>query len=155
MAKLSLRPVKDPIMHPFFCPKIKKDVKHASDTSFLAKNNCSSKGIKVRNRNEANTNLRIQTLVKRKRIRKKETSTKSFTKRAPDSNDNVFDTHVFMVHCDDIMDEELTNDGMINPYWSQSSSPTSTFDCELQLSNDLSAYFPYSSGPAFPYQMKM
>ena len=53
--------------------------------------------------------------------KKKETSTKiKIIKRSPDSEDDDFDTHVFMVRCDDdIMDEQLANDGMIDPYWTQ------------------------------------
>ena len=50
----------------------------------------------------------------------------------------------------DIMDEQLTNDGMIDPYWSLPSSPSSNYDWEMQPFIDLNAYFPYSSGPPSP-----
>ena len=59
---------------------------------------------------------------------------------------------------DDIMDKQLTNDGMIDPYWSLPSNPASTYDSEMQPSIDLNAYLPYSSGPHRHlqyYQMKM
>ena len=58
-----------------------------------------------------------------------------------------------MVRDDDdngIMDEQLTYDGMMDPYWSLPSSPASTYDWKMQKIIDLNAYFSYSSGPSSP-----
>ena len=133
-----------------FCQRIKKDVKKTSDTSFPSNDNrnnkrdCQYKGEKSNKKREYKSE-------DSKDKKKKETSTKiNITKRSPDSDDDDFDTHVFMVRDDDdddIMDEQLTNDGMIDPYWSQPSSPASNYSWELQPSNDLSVYFPYSPAP--------
>ena len=80
--------------------------------------------------------------------KEKETSTKiKVTKRSFDSDDDDFDTHVFMLRDDDdidIMNDQLTNDGMIDPYKSPPSSPASTYDWKLKPSIDLNAYFPYA-----------
>ena len=88
--------------------------------------------------------------MKKKGIRRKRTSTKiEVTKRSADSDDD-FDTHVFMVHGDDddvIMDDRFP---IIDLHWNQASSPALTYDWQMPPSNDISVYFPYSSGPSSP-----
>jgi hypothetical protein len=51
------------------------------------------------------------------------------TKQDPNSDDDDFDTHVFMLRGKD--DEVITDDQddtMMDPYWSQAFSPASNYD---------------------------
>jgi len=91
----------------------------------------------------ANTNLKIQTRVTRKTIRRRKTKIK-ITKQDPESDDEF--AHVFMFRGDD--DDIILDD----PYWTQPSSPSNSSD-----SNDIHpdvAYFPYSSAPPSPSTLK-
>ena len=79
-----------------------------------------------------------------------EKSKVKITKQDPNSDNDDFDTHVFMLRGND--DEVVLDDPMMDPYWSEPSSPVSTYDWNLS-SFDLSEYFPYSSGPSSPSQL--
>ena len=72
------------------------------------------------------------------------------TKQDPQSDDDDFDNHVFMLRGNDdemILDDQ--DDPMMDPYWSQAFTPALNYDWNALLI-DLSEYFPYSSGPSSP-----
>ena len=102
---------------------VKKGLRHLISSLSFRGNRNNKRGREYKGENairNVNIKLSVQILVKRKRIRKKEISTKiKVTKRFSDSNYDDFDAHVFMIRGDDdddIMDEQLNNDGMIAPY---------------------------------------
>ena len=65
------------------------------------------------------------------------------TKQDPQSDDDDFDNHVFMLRGND--DEVILNrqdDPMMDPYWSQASTPAPNYDSNAPII-DLSEYFPF------------
>ena len=141
-----------------FCQRMKKDIKTVSDNIFSSKGNRNNK--RDRDHKSDKSNKRHKYKAKEwdfsedKRDKndkeKMEKSKIKITKQDSNSDDDDFDTHVFMLRGDEeevILDDQ--DDPMMDPYWNQASSPAPDYDWNLS-SFDLSEYFPYSSGPSSP-----
>ena len=77
----------------------------------------------------------------------KDKSTKiKITKQDSESDDEF--AHVFMFRGDD--DDTIIDD----PYWTQPSSPSSSYDWDDTHLHDIAVYFPYSFGQSSPSTLK-
>ena len=141
-----------------FCQRIKKDIKKVPNNIFPSKGNINNKrdwdhknakSNKRRKYNSDESDLNEDKKDSKDKM-KMEKSKIKITKQDANSDDDDFDTHIFMLRGNDdelILDDQ--DDTMMDPYWSQASSPAPDYDWNLS-SFDLIEYFPYSSGPSSP-----
>ena len=121
-----------------FCQRIKKDIKKVSDNTFPSKGNRNNKrdrdhkGTKSNKRRKYKSDDSDSSEEKKdsKDKKKMEKSKIKITKQDPQSDNDDFDTHhVFMLRGND--DEVLLDDhddSMMDPYWSQASTPAPNYD---------------------------
>ena len=120
-----------------FCQRIKKDIKKASENTFPSKGNRNHKrdrdhkGHKSSKRRKYKSDDSDSSEDKKesKDKKKMEKSKIKITKQDPQSDDDDFDTHVFMLRGNDdevILDDQ--DDSMMDPYWSQVSTPAPNYD---------------------------
>jgi hypothetical protein len=125
-----------------FCQRIKKDIKKVSDNTFPSKGNRNNKrdrdhkGTKSNKRRKYKSDDSDSSEDKKdsKKKKKMEKSKIKITKQDPNSDDDDFDTHVFMLRGNEgevILDDQ--DDPMMDPYWSQASSPAPDYDWNLSF----------------------
>ena len=141
-----------------FCQRIKKDIKKASENTFPSKGNRNNKRDRDHKGHKSNKRRKYKSDDSDSSVDKKESKDKKkmekskikITKQDSPSDDDDFDTHVFMLRGNDddvILDDQ--DDSIMDPYWSQASTPSPNYDWNAPTT-DLSEYFPYSSGPSSP-----
>jgi len=131
-----------------FCQRIKKDIKKASDTSFPSKGNRHHKRDRENKQDKSHKRRKYKSEdsdssedKKDKKVKDKSTKIK-ITIQESESDDDF--AHVFMFRGDD--DDTIIDDS----YWTQPSSPSSSYAWDDTHLDDIAVYFPYSSGPSSP-----